>query len=463
MPLVAKPYSRPCLLRSASTPPRELPLLVAVIAFVCGSLLTTLLHPALLPASPLLRARGTGPPSAAAQLPAALRWYTAAYENPWQFSVSRTGMGELQAAQRRVLARDGRMPRVVVSFTSLPGRFAKYARPMVALLKRQTYVPDRIYVAIPRVARRSNATFRVPTWLARDPLVTVLRPRVDYGPATKLIPALVEEKRLGNEAARIVTVDDDNEGGWTEATLLHFVAYSLAYEDAAIGQTGWNATCMVPEARCGPEDSGVPLRQFRGQWYNFIKQADDYACHSLLDWKEDYFANCMGAVRKNYIAYADVLEGYRGALYQPRFFDVGKVRAVMDKKETAEVFMLCDDVWFSGWLSLRGVKRIVINSAIDEDSEFAAQLAKARRDRGVPESLELLPESKADRAMAERAEKGGGEVEKGLHSMGLDFVTANHEGVKWFAKKGGWVQGMWERPAGFEYPSEREEGGRDER
>lgn len=399
---------------------------------------------------PRLHTAAVGP----TQLPLALAWYKAGYENPWQFSVQRTGIAELLNAYERVMDRDGKLPRVVVSFTSLPGRFAKHARSTLAIVKEQSFVPDRIYVAIPKASRRSKEDFQIPSWLANDPLVTVLRPEVDYGPATKLIPALLEEKRLGNENTRVVTVDDDNEGGWDPKALLDLVAYSLAFEDAAIGFTGWNATCIVKDARCTPEDSGVPHRQHRDRWYNFIKQADDYACHSLVDWLPDYYANCMGAVRKNYIAFADVIEGYRGALYQPRFFDLKQLTSILDKKKTPEYFFLCDDVWFSGWLAVKGVKKLIVNPAIHDNAPVREALLEHMEEKRKGKSMKLLPETEEDKKIGQRKI----EVEDGLHSMGLDFANANHEAVRWFESKGAWTKGMWDRPVGFVYPSERREG-----
>lgn len=64
------------------------------------------------------------------------------------------------------------------------------------MVKRQKYPPDYIYVSIAAVSRRSNDTFRVPSWITEDTSITVLRPKVDYGPATKLIRAVRAELEL---------------------------------------------------------------------------------------------------------------------------------------------------------------------------------------------------------------------------------------------------------------------------
>jgi len=381
--------------------------------------------------------------------PLGLQWLKQGYENPWQFSTLRTGIEVLNDTLTRRLRSAGALPRIVVSFTSLPKRFIKYAYPMISLLKSQTYPPDAIYVCIPQGSRRSEGTFQVPSWMLEDPQIIVLRPEVDMGPATKLIPALEAEITLGNTHTRIVTVDDDNEGGWTKDSLLQLFAYSLHFPNAAIGFTGWNVTCMVSEARCSPEDSGVPRRQKLGTLYNFVRQSDDFACHSLGDWLPDYYSHCLGAIRKNYIGFVDVLEGYKGVLYQPRFFNMKKVKSLMDTRRIPESFFLCDDVWFSGWLGVNNVSRIVVNPAFHESAPVRQALMRYSRGRKL--STALAKRTQSEELMSMKRE----EVEVGLHSLGEDFVNANHNAVIWFEFRSAWTKDMWKRPEGFLYVSEQ--------
>lgn len=382
------------------------------------------------------------------QIPLALQWFHQSLDNPWSFSTQRTTNDMLYDALTLTLKRDGNLPRVAVSFTSLPKRFIKHGLPLIRLLKRQNYLPDVIYANIPKTSRRSDDDFVIPKWILNDPLIKVLRPETDYGPATKLIPALQEEIRLGNMDTRIVTVDDDNEGNWRDGSLLELLAHSLVFTDKAIGLTGWNVTCMVRAARCDPEDSGSPPGQFMDRFYHFIKQSDDYACHSLSDWRENYFRHCMGAVRKTYIAYVDVIEGYKGALYQPKFFDMKMVESIIDKTKTPDYFFWADDVWFGGCLSLRGIDRIVINPAFSDGDKIRMKLIKLSDKRNLSRTV---PENAG--ALASKPI----EVEKGLHELSKDFTKGNHDGVRWFESKGAWTKGMWDRPEGFRYPSEREE------
>lgn len=452
--------------RPATTNPRGIliPVLVSVISFVIGILFTTVIQTALSPIPAILTNQTifsslqqqavygpvtdpTSPSPIPPQPPLALRWYQAGYKNPWSFSVSRTGVEDLYQTYFETLKHDGKLPRVVVSFTSLPNRFVKHARSMILILKKQSYLPDKIYVCIPKTSRRSDEKFHIPSWIADDPLIKVLRPPVDYGPATKLIPALEEELKLGNLRTRVITVDDDNEGGWHDDSLMGLYLYSLRFPDATIGLTGWNVTCMVSKARCSTVDSGVPRRQHRDRFYNFIKPSDDYACHSLFDWLPSYFDNCLGAIRKNFVAYVDVLEGYKGVLYQPRFFDIAKLKTLVDKSKTPD-FFLCDDVWFSGWLSIRNVKRIAVNPALYHDAPVRIAMMKQSKRRNLSTAVLNMTEEDVQKTRSLQP------AEPGLHSLGGNFVEANHDSVRWFERKGGWTKGMWDQPKGYRYPSE---------
>lgn len=385
-------------------------------------------------------------------MPLGLQWFRQGFENPWQFSTLRTGIAELEEAYKRVLKRDGKLPRLVVSFTSLPNRFDKYAATTIRLLKEQKYPPDHIYVCIPAVSRRSNDSFRVPSWISKDKDITVLRSNVDYGPATKLIPAVRAEQELNNTRTRIVTIDDDNEGGWNDEQLRSLFLYSLVFEDSALGLTAWNVTCMTSDARCEEKDSGIRRRQSPNSLYNFVRPADDYACHSLADWMPSYYSYCIGAIRRNYVGFVDVIEGYKGALYQPRFFSLKDIESIISPS-VPDSFFLCDDVWFSGWLSTKNIKRLIVNPALHDDAlvnklleRYNTKTRKVSREMKEPNQKDL-------EEIAKRRNATGNKVEDGLHSLG-NFVKSNHDAVKWFEGKNAWTKDMWKRPSGFRYASE---------
>lgn len=211
--------------------------------------------------------------------PAGLRMMRQYAHNPWSASVKLITAADLD---RSVPLRKENRTRVVVSLTSLPKRLLKHAASTISMLKRQTLQPDRIYVNIPSSPLRGAGPYfgengRVPQWMADDPQIRVLRPARDLGPATKLLPTLEAERSRPDTI--IVTIDDDNEGGWTDSTLLGIVAHALHFPDFAVGLTGWNVTCALEGAHCGSEDTGLPEKKYNLNDLHMIRQASDYACH----------------------------------------------------------------------------------------------------------------------------------------------------------------------------------------
>ena len=97
-------------------------------------------------------------------------------------------------------ALEPRPERIVVTLTSIPER-ANLIAPALRSLIDQTRAADRIILAWPRVSLRTGQPYPEPP--ETPPGVDILRCN-DVGPATKLLPALLEEP-----GALIVVVDDD--------------------------------------------------------------------------------------------------------------------------------------------------------------------------------------------------------------------------------------------------------------
>jgi hypothetical protein len=101
--------------------------------------------------------------------------------------------------------------RVIACLTTIPSRIAHVLPVIANLVEEQTRRPDAVHLFVPPVAKRSGLPYEIPSKLeayahAHPDVFRITRVDRDYGPATKLIPAL----GLYNEPAdRIVTVDDD--------------------------------------------------------------------------------------------------------------------------------------------------------------------------------------------------------------------------------------------------------------
>lgn len=113
---------------------------------------------------------------------------------------------------------------IIVSMSSLPLRVPYLSRTLKTMLL-QTVCPRTIYVWLPPANERLGAAYEVPAWLAdtlskhaamgavasppRPPRVVLHRVARDWGPATKLLPALMHEPLALAPTQRILVCDDD--------------------------------------------------------------------------------------------------------------------------------------------------------------------------------------------------------------------------------------------------------------
>ena len=102
--------------------------------------------------------------------------------------------------------------KIVVSFTTSPTRINKCG-PMINSILDQTRKPDLFLLNIPETFARTGEAYVVPKYIRKS--LTVNRIETDYGPATKIIPAvayLCHSDRARNYdpgRTRIIYLDDD--------------------------------------------------------------------------------------------------------------------------------------------------------------------------------------------------------------------------------------------------------------
>ena len=202
-------------------------------------------------------------------------------------------------------------PRVVVSLTTIPSRLSRL-RPTLNSLLTQDYPPTAIYLAVPRQSVREGKPYRMPGWLADYPAITVIDSERDWGPASKLLPALLAERECPDTL--VITVDDDNI--YPREMVGTFVTFSQRLPDAAL---------------C-----------FRG--------------HVVAGrWKE---SRAVFGTRVSAPTRMDIVTGCGGILVKPRFFD----GAVFDYDGAPPSAFFVDDIWISGHLARRGVRRYLVPS-----------------------------------------------------------------------------------------------------
>src|SRR5438270_3555913 len=216
---------------------------------------------------------------------------------------------------RETLANSARSghPRVIVSLSTVPDRINN-VKPTIRSLLKQTRPPDEIVLAIPEFSVREQRPYVVPKYISQLPRVRVLRCREDYGPAAKFIGAIQDELAAGRENTLIMVVDDDRL--YPRDALETYLYYSEQLPNAAL---------------C-----------FRGA-----------AMPSTLDWDDAKMIRASELREPRPVA---VITGCGSYLIQPRFFD----ESLWNYSAAPQVAFDIDDIWISGWLSRRGVKRYVV-------------------------------------------------------------------------------------------------------
>ena len=212
--------------------------------------------------------------------------------------------------------------KVIISMTTVPGRieFTKYS---IASLLDQTRRVDEIRIYIPYISSK-GVLYVIPKWMSdlskNIKHFKIKRCEKDWGPATKIIPAVLE--CVNEEIDSIIYVDDDMIYNKNMVETLIF--YSKKYPHYAICNQGWNVD----------------------RWLNKTTSFS-----KILHHFRKYFIR-IDPYHNNFI---DVVQGFSGVLIKPSFFNINELINI--NKYPSEVFFV-DDVYLSGLLNNNNVKRI---------------------------------------------------------------------------------------------------------
>ena len=219
---------------------------------------------------------------------------------------------------------------IVVTLTSIPPRFGNLPRKL-ASIARQTVRPDRVEVQLPRAYRRfpgpRPALPPLPDW------VEVHETDIDYGPATKVLPAV---QRWRGTPTDLLICDDDRlqDRGW----IARFVEGRRSRPDDILCERGWNIGARFGIHREAPD---LPRAEFAPKQGRTL----GYRLKRIAS------LNLAHPPRQIYATpgHVDVFEGFLGALMP--------VDALPDQAfDIPEIVWTVDDVWLSGMAWLNGTK-----------------------------------------------------------------------------------------------------------
>lgn len=222
------------------------------------------------------------------------------------------------------------MERYVISLTTTPKRIA-HIRPTLETLCAQTKKPDAIYLAAPAEGLlRTGEKYDIPGWLKDLPQVTLVQDVKDYGPATKLMCALISET---DPSTRILYVDDD-----------------MLYHPELLSSL---SQCTDTAAALGFRGVGVtPDNRSLAPFFVLSKAAAELKIHSMA---------------------VPVLEGYAGVLVKRGMFDLSDLASILQTPSAPTEF-LNDDIVISAYLASRKIPRVCVFNAGENTTAFKGQI-----------------------------------------------------------------------------------------
>ena len=239
---------------------------------------------------------------------------------------------------------------ITVTLTTLPSRIDRMQLTIKSLL-RQSVRPAAIRINIPYESRREGVPYTIPGWLARLRSVTIVR-CADYGPATKLIPTLLDSA----PDQRLLVVDDDRI--YHPHLVEQMTTQADAHPDAVVAASGWDA----PADRI--DRPTTLLSTLLGRAPAPIK------CTRVRGARD-----------------VDIVQGLSGYVVRPRFFDL---RAIVDYTQAPPAAFFVDDVWISAHCRARklvcGGRRTNFPSIFDARAYKRSSVSRVNRGTGAPES-----------------------------------------------------------------------------
>ena len=209
--------------------------------------------------------------------------------------------------------------RVVFSLTTIPSRINNIYG-TIKSLSNQTIKADCIYLTLPKKCKRLNTKYgKIPDKIKK--YCKIVNVDVDYGPVTKLVGALLEEK---DPETIIITVDDDII--YPKTLLEELLNWNKEFPNYALSSSGLSLGNY-------PFKYSIVFNQQKNNYWFTMKH------------------------NKN----VDILYGYPGALYKRKFFPLKhNLNKFLKYPLQNKDLFLNDDVYISFWLNKNNIKRRVV-------------------------------------------------------------------------------------------------------
>ena len=211
------------------------------------------------------------------------------------------------------------MKSTIITLTTTPGRIGKI-KPVLKSILDQSVAVEEIRINVPYQSCK-GIKYEVPKWLKRMKNVKIYRQIKDWGPATKLIPTLLD---VNNKEKRIIVLDDDVIYGYNtiETLVEHFDKYNYKIKD---------------------ENKIRKKRKTAITMYGDAIKKDKNTDNSLYTRATNYIAGST---------YTDLLRGHSAYMVTPDMF----TEDLYDYENLPKECFFVDDNYFSAHLKKNNVK-----------------------------------------------------------------------------------------------------------
>lgn len=221
------------------------------------------------------------------------------------------------------------MMRYIISLSTIPPRFP-YLLPTLKRLLNQSVKAEHIIVFIPHSYRR------FPDWDGVLPEVPdgveIRRCEKDYGPATKILPAL---KQFAGQDIDILFCDDDMKYRRTWAA--GFLRQRKKQPEACLALCAHEAMTSPWEERTDKSFARAYRNWRITDVENYIREGIQWFKINVLNYPTIFLG------RRVYLSggHEDIFDGFAGVMVRPHFFDE-------DTFDIPEIMWSVDDYWLSG-------------------------------------------------------------------------------------------------------------------
>jgi hypothetical protein len=209
---------------------------------------------------------------------------------------------------------------VIVSLTTSPIRISKIKHVFDTLDLDSI---DHIILALPLKYGRDQSEYIIPEEVQNYPKVKILRIEKDLGPITKLIPAIEYAKyELKDDDTIIITIDDDT--AYPKSMIRELLLSIILNKNTVVSGSGqnlnyWNIYSLFPETEKN---------------------------------------NSINIYTQNQDKYVDIVEGFAGIAYKPKYVDTELMKYLTEYKQC----FVSDDMVISFVLAYSGINRLKISN-----------------------------------------------------------------------------------------------------